>query len=413
MQGGAARVCRGGRRFGQGLQGGGGSGPRRCVKGTGAKHVAVGLAGAGELGAAHAEAAGVGRGGRDLRVPPHQAQRAGGVGAGQGHAAVRQGRRQGRAAGPGARPGHRFGRDASRASVPTVPATTARRPTWPTRRRSSARSSTSRSRCWIARRSRSSAWARSWRWRRARPSRCASSSPSTTARPRARRRWCWWARASPSTPAASRIKPAAEMDEMKFDMGGAASVLGTLRAVCRAQAQAEPGVHHPVVREHAQQHGGQARRRGDQHVGPDDRDPEHRRRRAADPVRRADLCRALQARRRGRRGHAHGRLRDCAGPPPLRPVHRRRQGGRADAERQPRRARPVLAHAARRRVRRSAEEQLRRHGQRGRPCGRSDHGGDVPEALHGQVPMGPPGHRRHGLEVRHRQGFDRSTRAAC
>ncbi len=28
------------------------------------------------------------------------------------------------------------------------------------------------------------------------------------------------------------IKPAAEMDEMKFDMGGAASVLGTLRAVC-------------------------------------------------------------------------------------------------------------------------------------------------------------------------------------
>ena len=27
------------------------------------------------------------------------------------------------------------------------------------------------------------------------------------------------------------IKPAAEMDEMKFDMGGAASVLGTLRAV--------------------------------------------------------------------------------------------------------------------------------------------------------------------------------------
>ena len=27
------------------------------------------------------------------------------------------------------------------------------------------------------------------------------------------------------------LKPGAEMDEMKFDMGGAASVLGTLRAV--------------------------------------------------------------------------------------------------------------------------------------------------------------------------------------
>ncbi len=33
------------------------------------------------------------------------------------------------------------------------------------------------------------------------------------------------------------IKPAAEMDEMKFDMGGAASVLGTLRAVAQAKAK--------------------------------------------------------------------------------------------------------------------------------------------------------------------------------
>ena len=33
------------------------------------------------------------------------------------------------------------------------------------------------------------------------------------------------------------IKPAAEMDEMKFDMGGAASVLGTLCAVARLQAK--------------------------------------------------------------------------------------------------------------------------------------------------------------------------------
>jgi len=33
------------------------------------------------------------------------------------------------------------------------------------------------------------------------------------------------------------IKPAAEMDEMKFDMGGAASVLGTLRAVAQMKAR--------------------------------------------------------------------------------------------------------------------------------------------------------------------------------
>src|SRR5688500_14137680 len=35
------------------------------------------------------------------------------------------------------------------------------------------------------------------------------------------------------------IKPSAEMDEMKFDMGGAASVLGTMRAV----AQLEPEIN--------------------------------------------------------------------------------------------------------------------------------------------------------------------------
>ena len=33
------------------------------------------------------------------------------------------------------------------------------------------------------------------------------------------------------------IKPAGEMDEMKFDMGGAASVLGTFRAVAQLKAK--------------------------------------------------------------------------------------------------------------------------------------------------------------------------------
>jgi hypothetical protein len=79
------------------------------------------------------------------------------------------------------------------------------------------------------------------------------------------------------------LKPAAEMDEMKFDMCGAASVLGTLRAIAEmklkinvvgviAACENMPGGRH------------QAGRRGHQHVGPDHRDPEHRRRRAADPV---------------------------------------------------------------------------------------------------------------------------------
>ena len=58
-------------------------------------------------------------------------------------------------------------------------------------------------RCWAPRKSPSSAWAPSWRWPRAR------SEPLRFIVLRydgggqdARRRWCWWARASPSTPAA-------------------------------------------------------------------------------------------------------------------------------------------------------------------------------------------------------------------
>ena len=79
----------------------------------------------------------------------------------------------------------------------------------------------------------------------------------------------------------------------------------------------------------------QAGRRRHQHVGPDDRDPQHRRRRPPDPVRRADLRRALQAGGRGRRRDADRRLRDRARPSPLGPVQRRRRGRRADARRQP------------------------------------------------------------------------------
>ena len=50
-------------------------------------------------------------------------------------------------------------------------------------------------------------------------------------------RWCWSARASPSTPAASRSSPRADMDQMKFDMCGAASVFGTLRAIVELKAK--------------------------------------------------------------------------------------------------------------------------------------------------------------------------------
>jgi leucyl aminopeptidase len=113
------------------------------------------------------------------------------------------------------------------------------------------------------------------------------------------------------------LKPGAEMDEMKFDMGGAASVLGTLRAVAELKpsstwsASSRPARTCPAARR-------EAGRRGHQPVGPDHRDPQHRRRGPPDPVRRADLRRALQAGGRGRHRHADRCLRDRAGPPPQR-----------------------------------------------------------------------------------------------
>ena len=163
-------------------------------------------------------------------------------------------RRQGGAAGPGARPGHRRRRDAGARMRQPPRQPLHAEPTWPSRRRSSARITTSRSRCSTARTSRSSAWARSSRWRRARTSRCASSSRATTARAKGRPPVVLVGKGITFDTGGISIKPAAEMDEMKFDMGGAASVLGTLRAVAELKPALNLVVPDPVVREHAERH---------------------------------------------------------------------------------------------------------------------------------------------------------------
>ena len=54
------------------------------------------------------------------------------------------------------------------------------------------------------------------------------------------------------------IKPAAAMEEMKYDMSGAAAVLGAMEARGPAQAGAERGRRDPLDRQHA----GRARRCG-------------------------------------------------------------------------------------------------------------------------------------------------------
>ena len=93
------------------------------------------------------------------------------------------------------------------------------------------------------------------------------------------------------------LKQPPGMDEMKFDMTGAASVFGAVKAA------AEIGLKINVVGlvpACENMPSGRATKPGDivhQHVRPDDRGDQHGRRRPADPLRRADLCAALQAAR--------------------------------------------------------------------------------------------------------------------
>ncbi len=110
------------------------------------------------------------------------------------------------------------------------------------------------------------------------------------------------------------LKPGLDMDQMKFDMCGAASVLGTFRGSRRAQGEGQPRRPRSRLREHAERPRNQARRRRQEHVGTDDRGPEHRCRRPTDPVRRADLCGALRAGGGGRHRHADRRNGGRAGP---------------------------------------------------------------------------------------------------
>ena len=233
----------------------------------------------------------------------------------------------------------------------------------PSRRRSSARSSTSRSRCSTARRSRSSAWARSSPSRRARTSRRASSSRATTAPRRSQAPVVLVGKGITFDTGGISLKPGAEMDEMKFDMCGAASVLGTLRAVAELKPKLNlVGAHRRPARTcraaRAVKPGDVVTSMSGQTIEILNTDAEGR----------LILCDALTYAERFKPavvvdvatltgacvvalGHHHSGLftaDDAVAD--------------ADARREPGRPRPVLAHAARRGVRRGAEEQLRRHG---------------------------------------------------
>ena len=105
------------------------------------------------------------------------------------------------------------------------------------------------------------------------------------------------------------LKQPPGMDEMKFDMTGAASVFGSIKAA------AEMGLKLNVVGivpACENMPSGRATKPGDivrSMSGPDHRGHQHRRRRPPDPLRRAHLFAPLQASGRGRHRDADGRLR--------------------------------------------------------------------------------------------------------
>ena len=104
------------------------------------------------------------------------------------------------------------------------------------------------------------------------------------------------ARASRSTPAGCRSRTPAGMETMKCDMGGAASILATMKVDRPAQAEGQRDRGDPVLGEHAERLGAEARRRHPSPRRHDERGAQHRRRRSAGPGRRARVPHRAEAR---------------------------------------------------------------------------------------------------------------------
>ena len=108
------------------------------------------------------------------------------------------------------------------------------------------------------------------------------------------------------------LKDPPTMDEMKFDMSGAACVIGTMKAVAELNLPLNVVGTRGRLRKHARWPRHQAGRHRHQRRRSHRRNPQHRRRRPPHPLRRAPLRAALQARCRGRHGHADRRHCRCA-----------------------------------------------------------------------------------------------------
>ena len=92
------------------------------------------------------------------------------------------------------------------------------------------------------------------------------------------------------------LKDAAGMETMKCDMGGAASILATMKAIARLKAEGQRDRGDPVQREHAERLGAEARRRDHAPRRDDLGGAQHRRRGPAGAGRRARVPRGAATR---------------------------------------------------------------------------------------------------------------------
>jgi leucyl aminopeptidase len=120
------------------------------------------------------------------------------------------------------------------------------------------------------------------------------------------------------------LKQPPGMDEMKFDMTGAATVLGAVKAVAELNLPINLVAIVPTCENMPRRPRHQAGRHRQEHVRPDHRSPQYGCRGPVDPLRCPDLRAAFQAGRRDRRGHPDGRLRDRPGRTPQWSLQQRR-----------------------------------------------------------------------------------------
>ena len=209
------------------------------------------------------------------------------------------------------------------------------------------------------------------------------------------------------------LKPGDSMDEMKYDMCGAGSVLGTFRAI------AEMGLKINVVGVIAASEnmpGGDATRPGDIVTSMSGQTIEILN---TDAEGRLVLCDALTYAERFKPaavidiatltgacvialGHVNSGLFSTDDELATEILAASKASGDA-AWRMP----------VEEEYQESAQVELRRHGQHRRPAGRQHHRGLLPVALHEGLSLGAPRHRRDGLEERHREGRDRTARCRC